>query len=65
VSAQGVESKTWTTLKARAALSGYALLRTDPVDGPVRLLVERFGLIRQLGGLDDVEELLAGQESNV
>lgn len=65
MSAQGNESKTWATLKARAALAGYALLRTDPADGPKRVLVERIGLIRQRGGLGDLEELLAGQESNV
>jgi len=58
-----INDKNWATLTARAALAGYALLRTDLADGPVRLLVERFGLIRQLGGLADLEELLAATEA--
>lgn len=58
MSTQAIEPKTWATLTARAAMAGYALLRTDPADGPVRLLVARFGLIQQIGGVADLEALL-------
>lgn len=65
MSAEAIAPKAWATLTARAAMVGYALLRTDSQDGPVRVLAERFGLIQQLGGVADVEELLAEQEGTV
>ena len=47
--------KAFATARATAALNGYALLRTDPADGPVRFLVERFGLAREVGSIEELE----------
>lgn len=45
-------------MRARAALHGVALLRSDHRDGPVRLLAEYDGIVRELRSLDDVEALI-------
>ena len=50
--------KAWDIIRARTALQGVALLRTDPQDGPVRLLVEHDGIVRELRSLDDLEALI-------
>ena len=54
------DPKAWDTLRARAALHGVALLRTDQRDGPVRLLAEHGGIVRELRSLDDVEAVVVG-----
>ena len=54
---QAIEPKTWATLTARAEMAGYALLRTDPAYRPLRLLVARIGLIKQIGSVADLEAL--------
>jgi hypothetical protein len=41
-------TKTFETLRAKCALVGIVLLRTDPADGPVRLLAVREGRVRML-----------------
>lgn len=53
------DEKRWATARARAALKGYLLLRTDPADGAQRVLVERYGVIRQLHDVGDLEGLLS------
>ena len=50
-----LDSKAFATARAAAALNGYALLRTDPADGPVRFLIERFGLVREVGSIEEVQ----------
>ena len=52
--------KAWDTIRARAALHGVALLRTDQRDGPVRLLIEHGGIVLELRNLDDVEAVVVG-----
>ena len=50
------DSKRFATLRAAAALAGFELLRTDPVDGQVRYLGTRWGVVREIGpSLDLVE----------
>ncbi len=51
--------KAWATLQARAALHGLALVRTDPADGPVRVFVQRGGVVRELYCIDELEALAA------
>ena len=54
--------KSFATLRARAALQGITVLRTDPADGPVRLFLERTGIFpqwRQVRSIDDLEVLIA------
>ena len=53
-----IAGKAWATFKARAALSGLALVRTHPEDGPVRLLVCRAGQWRELRTIEDMEALI-------
>ena len=43
-----LEQKLFRTLQAAAALGGYAVVRSDPADGPVRLFLERLGLVREV-----------------
>lgn len=49
--------KLFETLRAKAALVGLTLVRTDPVDGYVRYFVIRRQTVRELQSLDDVEAL--------
>lgn len=41
-----INDKTWATLRARAAMQGLTLTRTDPADGPVVYFLERRGLVQ-------------------
>ena len=50
--------KSFETLRARAALAGLQLLRTDPADGWVRYFVLRRNTVRELTTIDDLEALL-------
>lgn len=43
------DDKRFVTLRAAAALAGFELLRTDPVDGQVRYLGSRWGVVREIG----------------
>jgi hypothetical protein len=43
-----IDTKTFADLRARAALLGYAIKRTDPADGPVVYLIEKFKLTREV-----------------
>lgn len=52
------EGKAFSTLRARFALGGYALYRTDPSDGPVTFFTARWGLVRHLPTLDDVRRVV-------
>lgn len=51
------DDKRFVTLRAAAALAGFELLRTDPVDGQVRYLGSRWGVVREIG---TTLELVAG-----
>lgn len=42
-----ISDKDFTTLRAEAALMGYRMVRSDPVDGPVVYFLERFGLVQE------------------
>ena len=50
--------KEWTTMQARAALRGWQLWRSSAADGPVRYFVARWGMVRALADLDEVEQWL-------
>jgi hypothetical protein len=51
--------KRFQSARARLALAGFVLMRSDPRDGEVRYLVERGGKVRLLRTLSDLEGLLA------
>lgn len=53
-----VDPKTWSTLVARAALKGYQLWRTDADDGVQRFVVGRWGMVRILADVDEVQRFL-------
>lgn len=48
--------KNWATACSKAALRGYRLLRTDPVDGPVQVIAERYGIARIVLDIREVLE---------
>lgn len=50
--------KTWSNLVARAALAGHQLYRTSDADGEVRYFCCRWGMVKALASLDEVEEFL-------
>ncbi len=47
--------KAFSTLRARLACAGHALSRTDASDGPCSYFVSRWGMVRELRTLDDVQ----------
>ena len=51
--------KRFSTLQAQFAIRGQALHQTSPVGGPVSNYAERWGLVRYLETLNDVERFLA------
>lgn len=51
--------KAFSTLRAAYAVTGHALYRTDPKDGPVTYWAERWGLVRYLPTLHDAGLFLA------
>ena len=53
-------AKAWADARARAALLGRALHRSDPRDGPMRLFAEVDGQVVVLRDLDQLEALLVG-----
>ena len=52
--------KRWDTVRAQAAIRGLALLKSDPQDGPVRLIALRGQQAFVLNSLDDLEALWVG-----
>lgn len=50
--------KQFATLKARAALRGWQLWRSDPADGGACYLATRWGMTRTMGNLAEVEAFL-------
>lgn len=55
----GEAEKRFETLRAAAALAGFELLRTDSLDGQVRYLGSRWGVVREIGtNLDLVESFV-------
>ena len=51
----GAEDKAFHTLRARLELAGHALSRTEASDGPRRYMVSRWGMVRELRTLGDVQ----------
>lgn len=51
-------SKAFSTLRAAFAMKGHTLHRTDPADGPVIYLAERWGLVRHLPTIDAMRQFL-------
>jgi hypothetical protein len=49
------ENKAFQTLRARLARAGHALSRTDADDGARSYFVSRWGMVRELRTLDDVQ----------
>jgi hypothetical protein len=56
--AQQDDAKRVSTLRAAAALAGYEIARTDPADGPVRFFASRWGVVRELGDIDQAEQFI-------
>ena len=54
------EKKRFATLQAKFALQGHAFHQSGPADGPgpVSYLAERWGLVRHLPTLTDVDRFL-------
>jgi len=50
--------KLWDTVRAQAAIRGLALMKSDPQDGPVRLIAVRGQQAFVLNSLDDLEAVL-------
>lgn len=55
---RALDAKLWSTLVARAALRGWQLWRTDPDDGVQRYFAGRWGLVRTLADVEQVEQFL-------
>ena len=55
----GNPDKTFATLRARFAMHGHSLHRTDPSDGAVTYWAERWGFVRYLPTIHDVALFLA------
>ena len=53
------DRKRFSTLRARLALAGYALSRIDASDGAVIYRTNRWGMVRMLDNLVDVESFAA------
>lgn len=51
--------KSFQSLRARFALQGHTLHRTDPNDGAVSYWVERWGLVRYLSTLEAAQRFYA------
>ncbi len=54
--AGATDTKRFATLRARLALKGWALSRTDAGDGPVTFYATRWNMARDLASLDAVAE---------
>ena len=50
--------KAFSTFAARAALRGWQLWRSDAADGPQRFFAARWGQVRVLADLDEVDRFL-------
>ena len=53
------DDKAFQTLRARLALAGQTLSRSNGDDGPVRFYVTSWNLIRELRDLDEVRRFAA------
>ena len=53
--ASTIDTKRFATLRARLALAGWSLTRTDAGDGPVTFHASRWGMLRELPDLAAVE----------
>ena len=47
--------KKYATLQAEFALSGFSLYRSNPSDGPVTYMTEKWGQVTHLNSLDSVD----------
>jgi hypothetical protein len=55
---EALARKAWSTLVARAAISGWQLWRSDPADGVQRFFAGRFGTVIVLADTDEVGRFL-------
>lgn len=55
--------KQFHALKARLALQGRCLFRSDPADGRVVYFIERMGLIELVSGLEEAFDLVRALEA--
>ena len=55
---EALARKEWSTLVARAAISGWQLWRSDPADGVQRYFAGRFGMVIALADVDEIERFL-------
>lgn len=55
------DGKFWSTLVAKACLRGFQLWRTDPADGEQRFFARRWGIVRVLADVAEVEAWLDGK----
>lgn len=60
---QTAENKAFQNLKARLALHGFQLYRTDPRDGFVVYLSERMGMFQLLPSIEAVADYAAALET--
>lgn len=51
-------NKEFATLRARAAMRGHELHRSNPADGPARYWASRCGMTKELRTLQDVHDFL-------
>jgi hypothetical protein len=59
-----IDQKAFSGLQARAALARIELLRTDPADGPVRLLMRcDGGSLRELNTIEEVEAVVVASRA--
>ncbi|RCW65169.1 hypothetical protein DES41_11393 [Pseudorhodoferax soli] len=55
----GTGDKSFANLQAQFARAGHQLHRTNAEDGQVRYFSTRWGLVRELGNLDEARAFLA------
>jgi hypothetical protein len=55
---QTADPKAWATLQARSAIAGYQLYRTAEQDGSLVYFAARWGMVRALADLEEVERFL-------
>lgn len=58
IAAEPGADKAFCNLRAMLALKGHSLTRTDRADGVVTYHASRWGLVRALGNLDEVQAFL-------
>ena len=55
---EALARKTWATMVATAAMHGFMLWRSDAADGPQRFFLGKWGHVRVMADLPEVERVL-------